>query len=253
MSSRPTTIIMIIGLTAGAARADNMVEARQHYQNAQRAAELGEYDAAAREYSAAYHEKDDPAFLYDLGQVHRLAGHRAEAVRFYRMYLIKAPDAPNRTEVETKIAALQQQLLTAPAERPRPPTPPPHPSAATAPAAGVIAPPVSDRRAQPARRDGQRQAAIALSAVGVALAGSGIALTVVAYQTAGGVDHPAADTSYDPASLGRVHAEQGAGAATLAVGAAALVVGGILFVLETRHHPSERRVAASGGNLAVRF
>src|ERR1700761_7389720 len=130
-------VILIMGALASSARADELGEARQHYQNAQRAAELGEYDVAVREYAAAFHYQDDPAFLYDLGQVHRLAGHVSEAVRFYRMYLIKAPDAPNRAEVLGKLEALQRERA-AQAERQRSTatvTPPPAPShAASAPA-----------------------------------------------------------------------------------------------------------------------
>lgn len=67
-----------------------------------------------------------------------------DALNFYRSYLRRAPDAPNRAEVETKIAALQEAIavqekarttpkqgLAAPdsAEPPPPPAPSPSPSA----------------------------------------------------------------------------------------------------------------------------
>ena len=42
---------------------------------------------------------EDPVFLYNIAQCHRLLGENAEAVRFYRRYLEAAPAAsvPNVT------------------------------------------------------------------------------------------------------------------------------------------------------------
>jgi tetratricopeptide (TPR) repeat protein len=70
--------------------------------------DLGAYDEAIAWYDGAYRIWDDPALLYNLGQANRLAGHAAEALRIYKVYLHKKPDAPNRAEVELKIAELQK-------------------------------------------------------------------------------------------------------------------------------------------------
>jgi hypothetical protein len=90
----------------GVARADDVEDARRHVRNGARAFELGELDEAIREYTAAYKLKDVPAILYNLAQAHRLANHPSEALHFYKMYLTKVPDAPNRVEVSAKIDAL---------------------------------------------------------------------------------------------------------------------------------------------------
>ena len=51
-----------------------------------------------------------PSILYNLGQGHRLAGHLDDAPRFYRLYLLKAPTAKNREEVEERLETLGQAV-----------------------------------------------------------------------------------------------------------------------------------------------
>lgn len=67
-----------------------------------KAFDLGQYEEAIAT-RAAYKIKDDPALLYNLGQAHRLAGHHSEALHFYKTFLSRSPDAPNRDEVEKRI------------------------------------------------------------------------------------------------------------------------------------------------------
>ena len=97
----------LLTLSAGVARGDDQGTARDHYIKGTRAYELGLYDEAIAEYMAAYKAKDDPALLFNLGQAHRLAGHPAEALRFYKTYLAKLPEANNRADVESKIRDLR--------------------------------------------------------------------------------------------------------------------------------------------------
>jgi outer membrane protein assembly factor BamD (BamD/ComL family) len=85
---------------------DDLSEARDHYRKGIRAYELGQFDEAIREFSDAYRIKDDPVILFNIAQAHRLAGHSADALRTYRMYLMKVPSATNRPEVERLIAEL---------------------------------------------------------------------------------------------------------------------------------------------------
>lgn len=95
---------------ASVVHADDRTEAHKHYIKGTKAFDLGAYDEAISEYSIAYRIKDDPALLYNLGQAHRLANHPADAIHFYRMYLTKVPDAPNRDEVTTKLSELQGRI-----------------------------------------------------------------------------------------------------------------------------------------------
>jgi hypothetical protein len=69
---------------------------------------VADYEEAIREFASAYKIKDDPNLLFNLAQAYRLGGRREEALREYRMYLNKVPNAPNRHEVEALIDGLQE-------------------------------------------------------------------------------------------------------------------------------------------------
>lgn len=84
----------IVGL-AGAARADDVLAAREHFERGTRLYDLGQYADAAREYEAAYKAKDDPALLFNCGQAYRGAGEPEKAVTFFKSFLRRMPDAPN--------------------------------------------------------------------------------------------------------------------------------------------------------------
>lgn len=133
-------VALAAALTAeggGAARAapENPAAAREHYDRGTKFYDIGRYDDAIREFEAAYQAKADPAFIFNLAQAHRLAGHNQEALRLYRTYLRYVPDPPNREDIETKIAALEK----ASADRPA--------SVTTPPPASTTTPPPQDERA----------------------------------------------------------------------------------------------------------
>jgi tetratricopeptide (TPR) repeat protein len=102
-------LAVVILLVSAVARADDLQDAREHYSKATRAYEVGQYDEAIAEFATAYKLKDDPSILFNLAQAHRMGGHRDEALRTYRMFLLKVPDSPNRREVEAIINTLSQQ------------------------------------------------------------------------------------------------------------------------------------------------
>jgi tetratricopeptide (TPR) repeat protein len=116
--------LAIACLLCGVARADDLEDARRHARNGSSAFELGNFDEAIREYTAAYKLKSDPAILYNLAQAHRIANHPSEALHFYKMFLSRMPEAPNRAEVTAKIEALvklveeQRQTQSMPSELP---------------------------------------------------------------------------------------------------------------------------------------
>lgn len=82
---------------------------------------LGKFDKAITAWEAGYEARPDPQFLYNIGQAHRLAGNAAKAIFFYKGFLREAPDAPNRADVEQKIAKLQAELDAAAAAAVAPP------------------------------------------------------------------------------------------------------------------------------------
>lgn len=86
---------------------DALARAKQHSRQGTSLYNLGRFPEALREYEASYLAAADPALLFNIGQCHRKLGHRAEAIDFFRTYLRNAPNAPNRAEVEKRIAELQ--------------------------------------------------------------------------------------------------------------------------------------------------
>lgn len=105
--------------------------AREHYRKGTTLFDLSRYAEAAREFELAYEAKPDPALLYNLAQSHRLAGASSAALQAYRAYLRRMPAAPNRAEVESRIAEVQQKLATANDAEAKPtpiPTPPLNPT-----------------------------------------------------------------------------------------------------------------------------
>ncbi|HVR62822.1 MAG TPA: tetratricopeptide repeat protein, partial [Polyangia bacterium] len=84
--------------------------------------DLGKYADAIKEFEAAYEAKNDPAFLYNLAQAHRLAGNPEQALRFYRTYLRKNPKPPNRADIEDKISQLEKLVDQKTATQTSPPT-----------------------------------------------------------------------------------------------------------------------------------
>ena len=107
---RALAFLMVLGLATTTARADDVALARQHYQKGTTLYELSKFSEAAAEYEEAYKAKPDPALLFNIGQAYRLAGKLEPALRSYRSYLHKLPDASNRAEVEAHIARLQQAI-----------------------------------------------------------------------------------------------------------------------------------------------
>jgi tetratricopeptide (TPR) repeat protein len=83
-------------------------QAKAHYQRGTGFYNLGRFEEALNEYEAAYLLVQDPPFLFNIAQCHRKLGNNKEALGFYRSYLRVAPDAPNRTEVQKRIAELER-------------------------------------------------------------------------------------------------------------------------------------------------
>ena len=125
MRGLSTAIVLgVLQLTAVAALAatdDNTEAARRLYESATRHFDLTEYEAALNDFKEGFRHKDDPVFLYNIAQCYRLMNQNDEALKFYRNYLRRAPNAPNRDEVERRIATLQESIAVAERARQTPP------------------------------------------------------------------------------------------------------------------------------------
>jgi len=110
------------------AQAEDRAKAQTAYHSATQHYKLGEYSEALEGFKEAYRNYEDPIFIFDLAQCHRQLGHKEQAARAYRMFLIETPDAPNREKVRNMIATLEKQLAEERGGRPRPVTPQEEPS-----------------------------------------------------------------------------------------------------------------------------
>jgi len=97
-----------------AARAESEVEkkqqAKEHYEMATRLYDVGKYGEAIAEYEQAYLLVEDAALLFNIGQAYRLWDRPEDAIRAYKNFLRRRPDASNRADVEKKIADLEKLL-----------------------------------------------------------------------------------------------------------------------------------------------
>jgi tetratricopeptide (TPR) repeat protein len=85
------SVVVLAVLTASSAHAgaaDARTEAaREHSRQADAYYKLEKYPNAIGEYEQAYLSKPDASFLFNIAQCHRLMGHAAEAIKFYRRFL----------------------------------------------------------------------------------------------------------------------------------------------------------------------
>lgn len=148
---------------SAAARAEPPSPADQAHRAGKEAFARGDYPEAAARFDEALRLSGDVTHLFNLAQALRLAGDCPAAYRSYRIFLAEWPDAPNRADVEAKMAALEGCA--------RPPvrlTPVPVPAAGEEPVPALVIERRAERRSRTPRRLGMT-VAIA-SGVGMFLA-----------------------------------------------------------------------------------
>jgi tetratricopeptide (TPR) repeat protein len=123
---------LLFGLAVADAAAADPPDARALFEHGTTLYDLGQYREAAHEYEAAFKLHQSPPLLFNIAQAYRLGGDPANALRAYRSYLRRSPDATNRAEVTQYIATCEKQLAAAPkvseppaAAEPATTTPPP--------------------------------------------------------------------------------------------------------------------------------
>jgi tetratricopeptide (TPR) repeat protein len=104
-------------VATGAAEDAASRRAKVLHEEATKQYDLGEFDQALQSYKAAYLEKPDPIFLFNIGQCYRMKGNPDEAVAAYKTYLRKRPDAASRATVEQLVAEAERAI----AQRKAPP------------------------------------------------------------------------------------------------------------------------------------
>lgn len=99
-----------LGAPATTEPADDKSEGRVRFDLGEQHFQHGEFVAALVEYEAGYRLTRLPGFLLNIAQCHRQLGDLRKARAFYRKYLIVAPTAPRRAEVEESIRSLDKKI-----------------------------------------------------------------------------------------------------------------------------------------------
>jgi len=141
------------GMT-GVARADDAADARKHAQRASSLAASGKCRQAVAEFDKALAVLRDPALLFNRGECHRKLGDADAAIDDYKQFLSDLPKAPNRAEVERRIAELSKKSKA----------PPSAPAAPAVPARIIGERPVDAPAATSKRDSGEGRAAAAATA-----------------------------------------------------------------------------------------
>src|SRR5690349_7243874 len=106
-----------------------MAQAKTHFETGRNAYNAGDYVTAIREFKAAEALRPSPILDYNIGLANEKLGKKRVALKYYNRYLEQMPNAPNRAEVDGRIAQLQQDLAAQPPPPPPQPNQPPPPTA----------------------------------------------------------------------------------------------------------------------------
>lgn len=104
-----------------AAAAGATDRARQHYARGKELFAAGEYRQAIGEFAAADKLAPSPLLEFNIALCHERLLERGEAIRRYRLYLSRVPDAKNRADVEQRIARLEEAMKAEAEARSAPP------------------------------------------------------------------------------------------------------------------------------------
>jgi tetratricopeptide (TPR) repeat protein len=238
-------------------------EMRQHYERASRAYDVGKYQEAIEEYQKAYEIGADPPMLYNIAQAYRLSDQPAEALRMYKRYLQRAPNAKNREVVEQKIADLEKLLEdrkkaginAPPVTTSPPPVAPLQPPPAPPPGPPVVSPPPSEPAprpaAAPARSGTLRIVAWSLVGLGAVVGGAAGYEAWLGKEKADKIDSQSRSQTpvvFDPAVEENGHRANLA-ATILGITSAAALAGGVVLLVLTRT-PAEAATPAATAMLS---
>lgn len=106
LASSLAALALLVGAGVAQAR-DAVAEGRAHLRKANALAGNDRCEAAIKEYSLAYDRLHDPVVLFNRAECYRRIGEDASAAADYRAFLTAVPGAPNRAEIEAKIAAVE--------------------------------------------------------------------------------------------------------------------------------------------------
>ena len=102
-------VFVCCGPTALADKPLNKQIAQKHYELGEKLYKTSDYPGALSNFIKAYKLAPLPAMLFNIGRCHEVMGQRREAIKYYLLYLEKAPKAKNKSVVEMRIVNLTMQ------------------------------------------------------------------------------------------------------------------------------------------------
>jgi tetratricopeptide (TPR) repeat protein len=251
---RAVAPLLLVAVICGAARADDVKAAKEHFERGAMLYDLQRYAEAAREWEQSFENRNAPALLFNIGQAFRFAGEYQKAIGAYRSYLRRVPAARNRRDVEARITEMQALLdqhkqsgekppagtITSvdkveppvepkvepkPVERARAPEPVRKPEPSVAP---VIS---ADTAGQAKAGRTKKIAGIVVAALGVALIGAGGGSYAVAVSKRDAIQ---SGPVYNPGDYDTMKLTESLGYAFFGIGGAAVVAGVVVAVLGVR-------------------
>jgi tetratricopeptide (TPR) repeat protein len=218
---------------------DDTSIAREHFDRGTKEYDLGHYAEAVKEYEQAYRAKPHPELLFNVGQAFRGLGDADNAIRAFKSYLRRLPDAPNRSQVEERIAELQKSLELQRKSDVRPPqgTLPPGPLQIVLQAPTTRS--ANDAELRAARK--KRIAGFAVAGAGIA----GLALGGAFLGLAGSANNQiVSGTMWSESQQSRRDSFVAANIACFAIGGAAVATGLVLYLVGRhdahKQYPLER-------------
>ncbi|MDX2019622.1 MAG: hypothetical protein SF187_05225 [Deltaproteobacteria bacterium] len=103
-------VLVWLAASSVAHAADPEADSKRLYKEGTKHYNLGEFEEAVTAYKSGYDAKPDPVFLFNIAQAYRLWNKPDKAIFFYKSFLRNLPEAPNRPEVERRIAEMQTEL-----------------------------------------------------------------------------------------------------------------------------------------------
>lgn len=248
-------VLVLIGAVAATTTAHaqsdlDEEQARAHFSAGRAAFSAGRYPDALAEFKKAYELSHRPQLLYNVGVAADRLRHDAEALEAFEAYLRALPEAPERAEVEGRIAVLRQAIdnaRAAQAAQARPAAPSPEATASAAPAAEAE-PPAADA-------DGPGAAPIVLLVGGGVVAVTGGVLLAIALSDKGAVESPDDGARYEDLRGAQDRVPLFSTLGSVMLGAGVLAAGvGVTWLITSGSGPSEGSVQAliGPGALAVR-
>ena len=123
--SRPVWVVVSTLLVASPSLAQDgrQLEAKQKFEEGQRAYDLGQFESAMRSYAEAYQLLPLPAFLFNIGQCHRQLREWGRAAFYFRRFAAKIADGPEADRITHLIRDMEELEEEARRQPPPPPVP----------------------------------------------------------------------------------------------------------------------------------